>query len=65
MHCPSLTELPPAPPDRTGWPWTVESPQLADTMPDGAPWPRVGIVTPSCSQGQSIEETIRSVLLGC
>jgi glycosyltransferase involved in cell wall biosynthesis len=32
-------------------------------MPNGAPWPRIRLVTPSYNQGWAIETTIRSVLL--
>lgn len=63
MRSPRLAELPPPPAGKAGWPWTDETPQLPDVMPDGREWPKISIVTPIYNQEEFIEETIRSVLL--
>jgi glycosyltransferase involved in cell wall biosynthesis len=63
MRCPQLSELPPPPSGKTGWPWTEESTQSPALMPDGSEWPCISIVTPNYNYGHFIEETIRSILL--
>lgn len=63
MRCPSLNELPPPPPGKTGWPWTEDSPTMSPAKPDGSAWPRVSLVTPCFNSGEFLEESIRSALL--
>lgn len=58
-----VQDLPPPPNGKSGWPWTQGSEPLPPTMPNGAAWPRLSIVTPSFRQVRYVEETIRSVLL--
>lgn len=56
-----LPVLPPAPPERSGWPWTTETPPPDDLH--AVQWPRITIVTPSYRQASYLEECVRSILL--
>jgi hypothetical protein len=63
MHIkPLLSNLPSPPNGKTGWPWDEEFKPQHKLCRKYQDYPTISLITPVLNQGNSIEETIRSVL---
>ena len=59
MRCPTLAELPPPPPGRVGWPWTV----AAEPATTEVALPRVTIVMRERCFSCSVSDTVSDSML--